>query len=202
MTKTAEPGEIGNSGITGHRDTFFRHIYELEKGDQFFVERGGKRLVYEVTGKKIVEPTDMSVTRPTDDAQVTLITCYPTYYIGPAPKRLVVFSKLSNELDAAVTASVRLPTAFRAFAFMVRSIAPIISTSMPYFRARAICALSVATRATEHRHGASPSIRRVRAAKNFRSSDRSGSKSRSPVQPKLSSTRCWTASRPRGPIAL
>jgi sortase A len=105
MTQTAEPGEIGNSVITGHRDTFFRHIYELEKGDQFFVERGGKRFVYEVTGKKIVEPTDMSVTRPTDDAQVTLITCYPTYYIGPAPKRLVVFSKLSNEVDAALTAS-------------------------------------------------------------------------------------------------
>src|SRR3954467_12033382 len=97
MTQTAEPGEIGNSVITGHRDTFFRHIYELQKGDQFFVERGGKRFVYEVTGKKIVEPTDMSVTRPTDDAQVTLITCYPTYYIGPAPKRLVVFSKLASQ---------------------------------------------------------------------------------------------------------
>jgi sortase (surface protein transpeptidase) len=39
----------------------------------------------------------MSVTRPTTDSQVTLITCYPTYYIGPAPKRLVVFSKLANQ---------------------------------------------------------------------------------------------------------
>jgi len=97
MTRTAEPGHVGNAVISGHRDTFFRHIYELQKGDQLLVERGGKRFVYEVTGKKIVEPTDLSVIRPTTDAQLTLITCYPTYFIGPAPKRLVVFSKLSDQ---------------------------------------------------------------------------------------------------------
>jgi LPXTG-site transpeptidase (sortase) family protein len=105
MTRTAEPGEIGNAVISGHRDTFFRHIHELEKGDQLYVERDGKRFVYDVTGKKIVEPTDMSVIRPTTDAQVTLITCYPTYFIGPAPKRLVVFSKLVEEQDVALSAS-------------------------------------------------------------------------------------------------
>jgi LPXTG-site transpeptidase (sortase) family protein len=105
MTKTAEPGEIGNAVITGHRDTFFRHIYELEKGDQIYVERGGKRFVYEVTNKKIVEPDDMSVVRPTSDAQVTLITCYPIYFIGPAPKRLVVFTKMASEQEAPLTAS-------------------------------------------------------------------------------------------------
>ena len=104
MTKTAEPGEVGNAVITGHRDTFFRHIYELEKGDQVYVERGGKRFVFEVTSKKIVEPDDMSVVRPTSDAEVTLITCYPIYFIGPAPKRLVVFTRLSNEEDASLTA--------------------------------------------------------------------------------------------------
>lgn len=102
ITKTAEPGGAGNSVITGHRDTFFRHIHELEKGDQFYVERGGKRFTYEVTGKKIVEPNDLSVTRPTQDSQVTLITCYPTYYIGPAPKRLVVFSKLTDQVNSVV----------------------------------------------------------------------------------------------------
>lgn len=105
MTRTAEPGAVGNSVISGHRDTFFRHIYELNKGDELFVERGGKRFVYEVTGKKVVQPTDMSVTRPTDDAQVTLITCYPIYFIGPAPKRLVVFSKLKGEQTAPLSAA-------------------------------------------------------------------------------------------------
>lgn len=103
MTHTAEPGESGNAVISGHRDTFFRHIHELEKGDQIYIDRDGKRLVYEVTGKKIVDPDDISVTGPTKDSELTLITCYPTYYIGPAPKRLVVFAKLSGDQEAKLT---------------------------------------------------------------------------------------------------
>src|SRR6185437_14629260 len=94
MKQTAAPGEPGNAVITGHRDTFFRHIYELNKGDDIMVRRNGKVFRYEVTGKKIVMPEDVTVLKQTPDAQLTLITCYPTYYIGPAPKRLVVFSKL------------------------------------------------------------------------------------------------------------
>jgi sortase A len=96
ITNTALPGETGNAVITGHRDTFFRHIYELQKGDVIYVRRNGEVFKYEVTGKKIVKPEDLSVLKPTTDAQLTLITCYPTYYIGPAPDRLVVFSKLIN----------------------------------------------------------------------------------------------------------
>jgi sortase A len=99
LTQTSEPGEVGNSVISGHRDTFFRHLHELERGDQVFVDRAGKRYVYQVTGKKIVEPDDMSVTRSTTDSELTLITCYPTYYIGPAPRRLVVFTKLSSQQE-------------------------------------------------------------------------------------------------------
>jgi sortase A len=94
MKETAMPGETGNAVITGHRDTFFRHIYELVKGDRVQVRRAGREFTYEVTGKKIVMPDDVSVIRQTPDAQLTLITCYPVYYIGPAPRRLVVFSRL------------------------------------------------------------------------------------------------------------
>lgn len=94
MKQTAQPGETGNAVITAHRDTFFRHIYELNKGDQIQVRRSGRTFTYEVTGHKIVMPEDVSVIKPTNNPQLTLITCYPTYYIGPAPKRLVVFSKL------------------------------------------------------------------------------------------------------------
>lgn len=94
MKQTAEPGETGNAVITAHRDTFFRHIYELAKGDQIQVRRSGRTFTYAVTGKKIVMPEDISVIKPTNDPQLTLITCYPTYYIGPAPRRLVVFSRL------------------------------------------------------------------------------------------------------------
>ncbi len=93
MTDTPAPGETGNSVITAHRDTFFRHIYELNKGDDIEVRRDGKVFTYEVTGKKVVQPEDLSVLRQSKDKRLTLITCYPTYYIGPAPERLVVFAK-------------------------------------------------------------------------------------------------------------
>jgi len=105
LKDTPAPGELGNSVVTGHRDTFFRHIHELEKGDTVLVQREGKTFTYEVTGKKVVEPDDLSVIRPVKDRQLTLITCYPTYYIGPAPKRLVVFSKLIGEQDQGAQAS-------------------------------------------------------------------------------------------------
>src|ERR1700694_1699664 len=77
MIETAMPGEAGNAVITGHRDTFFRHIYELTKGDEIIIRRNGQSFTYQVTGKKIVKPEDVSVLNPTEDAQLTLITCYP-----------------------------------------------------------------------------------------------------------------------------
>lgn len=91
---TPAPGEAGNSVISAHRDTFFRNIYELKNGDPIQVRRDGRTYTFEVTGKKIVMPNDLSVLKKTSDTRLTLITCYPIYYIGPAPKRLVVFSKL------------------------------------------------------------------------------------------------------------
>ncbi len=97
MKDTPAPGQPGNSVITGHRDTFFRHIYELDKGDEILVQRNGKTFRYAVVSKHVVQPTDMSVVRPSQDARLTLITCYPTYYIGPAPERLVVTSKLLGD---------------------------------------------------------------------------------------------------------
>ncbi len=99
LKESAEPGQPGNAVITAHRDTFFRHIYELNKGDVVTVQRSGKKYTYQVTGKKIVDPNDVSVLRPSDEHRLTLITCYPTYYIGPAPERLVIFSKLAEASD-------------------------------------------------------------------------------------------------------
>ena len=97
LKTTPLPGETGNSVISAHRDTFFRHIYELNKGDLIQVRRSGRTYIFEVIGKKVVEPDDVSVIQNTRDARLTLITCYPTYYIGPAPERLVVFSKLVTD---------------------------------------------------------------------------------------------------------
>jgi sortase A len=106
IRSSAYPGENGNVVISAHRDTFFRHIVELAKGDQIELQRGGTTYTYEVTGKKITDPNDLSVIQQTPDARLTLITCYPTYYIGPAPERLAVFARLVSpppDRQAAVT---------------------------------------------------------------------------------------------------
>lgn len=97
LKNTPAPGEPGNAVISAHRDTFFRHIYELTAGDKIQVWRQGHTYTFQVTGMKIVSPDDLSVVKNTADARLTLITCYPIYYIGPAPKRLVVLAKLIDE---------------------------------------------------------------------------------------------------------
>lgn len=94
LKKTALPGDPGNSVIAGHRDTFFRHVYELNPGDEIVVQRAGRQYHYVVTAKSIVGPHDTWVAGPTGDSRLTLVTCYPTYYIGPAPQRAIVVASL------------------------------------------------------------------------------------------------------------
>lgn len=94
LAETAEPGAVGNAVIAGHRDTFFRHVHSLRYGDEIYIVRNGKRFRYVVRSRKIVEPTNLSVLRPTSDGELTLITCYPTHAIGPAPQRLIIVAKL------------------------------------------------------------------------------------------------------------
>lgn len=96
LTGSVEPGEPGNAVIAGHRDTFFRHVHSLRYGDAIFVMRGGHKFRYIVRERKIVEPKDLSVLRPTTDTRLTLITCYPTHAIGPAPQRLIVVAELAS----------------------------------------------------------------------------------------------------------
>src|SRR5207244_435256 len=88
----------GTYAIAAHRDTFFRHIYELNAGDDIYVQRHGKQFHYVVTGKRVVQPTDVSVLDNSSEARLTLITCYPVYFIGPAPERLVIFAKLAKQV--------------------------------------------------------------------------------------------------------
>ena len=96
LRNTALPGDPGNAVIAAHRDTFFRQIYKLNPGDDIYVERNGNKYHYVVTGKRVVQPTDLSVLDTTPESRLTLITCYPVYFIGPAPERLIVFAKLVN----------------------------------------------------------------------------------------------------------
>jgi LPXTG-site transpeptidase (sortase) family protein len=95
MTGSAIPGTEGNAVIAGHRDTFFRHIHSLKNGDDIYVLRSGKQFHYVVMRRQIVEPTDLSVLRGTKDGELTLITCYPTHAIGPAPQRLIIVAKIA-----------------------------------------------------------------------------------------------------------
>jgi len=101
LSDSAAPGSLGNSVIAGHRDTFFRHVHSLRYGDDIYILRGGKRYHYVVRMRKIVEPTNLSVLRPTKDGELTLITCYPTHAIGPAPQRLIVVAKMVAQPDVA-----------------------------------------------------------------------------------------------------
>lgn len=95
LKETAEPGSPGNAVIAGHRDSFFRRVHSLRYGDEIYVMRDGHKFRYLVRERKVVEPTDLSVLRPSSDTRLTLITCYPTHAIGPAPKRLIVVATLA-----------------------------------------------------------------------------------------------------------
>jgi LPXTG-site transpeptidase (sortase) family protein len=105
LSETAVPGRLGNSVIAGHRDTFFRHIHSLRYGDDIYILRSGNMFHYVVRSRKVVEPTDLSVLRPTKDGELTLITCYPTHAIGPAPERLIVVAKLVSKPEVSLASA-------------------------------------------------------------------------------------------------
>lgn len=80
----------GNIGIAGHRDGFFRALQDVAVGDVVEVESPSRRRVYRVAELLIVEPTDTSPLRNTGQPAVTLVTCYPFYFVGSAPQRFIV----------------------------------------------------------------------------------------------------------------
>jgi sortase A len=93
---TALPGEAGNVGLAGHRDTFFRRLRDIEPDDRIRLVTPSGRYVYRVQRTDIVNPSDVWVLAPTRDAALTLITCYPFTYIGAAPQRFVVRAVLDS----------------------------------------------------------------------------------------------------------
>jgi sortase A len=87
---TALPGRIGNVGLAGHRDTFFRALRNIEKDDTIDFETGSGTYRYAVQSTRIVDPRDVSVLTAASGRVLTLVTCYPFYYVGSAPKRFIV----------------------------------------------------------------------------------------------------------------
>ncbi len=90
IADTAAPGANGNSGIAGHRDGFFRGLKDVKEGDEIALETRHGRETYRVERTWIVDPTDVSVLDPTPAPAITLVTCYPFYFIGSAPQRFIV----------------------------------------------------------------------------------------------------------------
>ncbi len=88
---TSLPGESGNIGIAGHRDTFFRGLKDIRQKDEIQLQTTIGLFHYEVDWVKVVGPDETTVLEPsTTDSMLTLVTCYPFYFIGPAPQRFVV----------------------------------------------------------------------------------------------------------------
>jgi sortase A len=90
---TALPGQPGNVAIAGHRDTFFRHLGDLRTGDSIGFSTMDGDFAYEVESLSVVGPEDVEVLAPSQEKVLTMVTCYPFFYIGNAPKRFIVRAK-------------------------------------------------------------------------------------------------------------
>lgn len=86
----AQPGEGGNLGIAGHRDGFFRALKDIARGDLVVVQTHERTYRYKVVTTRIVAAADATPLADTIEPTVTLVTCYPFYYLGHAPQRFVV----------------------------------------------------------------------------------------------------------------
>jgi LPXTG-site transpeptidase (sortase) family protein len=90
---TAFPGHRGNAGIAAHRDTCFRPLRFIRPGDDVIITTPDGMYDYVVKGAEIVLPTDGQVLRRTPNKSLTLVTCYPFFYLGSAPKRFIVHAE-------------------------------------------------------------------------------------------------------------
>jgi len=96
---TALPGQIGNIGIAGHRDTFFRNLNYIHGRDTITLITARGAYKYSVESTEIVDPSDVEVLDPSSEPVLTLITCYPFRYVGPAPKRFIVRARQIGGLE-------------------------------------------------------------------------------------------------------
>lgn len=80
----------GNTGIAAHRDGFFRTLGDIREGDGLYIDLPHGTVRYQVVSTRIVEPSETGVLRDFGAPMITLVTCYPFYFVGPAPKRFIV----------------------------------------------------------------------------------------------------------------
>ena len=95
---TGLPGEPGNVGIAGHRDTFFRPLRNIQRDDVITLTTLRGEYRYRVVSIHVVSPQDIGVLHPDRNEILTLITCYPFYFVGSAPCRFVVRAERVHDL--------------------------------------------------------------------------------------------------------
>jgi sortase A len=98
LTGSASPGERGNLVLAGHRDTFFRELRGIRKGDDITIRSLEGKFLYRVESTAIVYPNQMEVLQAGSAPSLTLITCFPFRYIGNAPQRFVVRARKIADL--------------------------------------------------------------------------------------------------------
>jgi len=104
---TAQPGQVGNLGIAGHRDGFFRGLKDVTKGDEIHLALPHGTETYVVDQISVVTPQDVSVLQPRAIPSITLVTCFPFYFVGSAPERYIVSASLRADSQSAVSGSAR-----------------------------------------------------------------------------------------------
>jgi sortase A len=91
---TALPGRTGNVGISAHRDGYFRNLRNIARGDEISILTPERTYTYAVESTHIVNPADIEVLAPSDQPVLTLVTCFPFYFVGDAPQRFIVKAQL------------------------------------------------------------------------------------------------------------
>jgi sortase A len=105
---TARPGQTGNLGIAGHRDGFFRGLKDVTTGDEIKLALPAGEETYVVDQITVVTPEDVSVLQPRPTSSITLVTCFPFYFVGSAPERYIVSASLRADAQPAVSQNARL----------------------------------------------------------------------------------------------
>jgi sortase A len=108
---TATPGDDGNMGIAGHRDGFFRGLKNVGLGDAIEMLTANGRETYIIDRIFITDPGDVSVLARRERPSLTLVTCYPFYFLGSAPKRYIVQASISNSGQAPMRVSAHVKPA-------------------------------------------------------------------------------------------
>jgi sortase A len=94
---TSMPGGPGNVGISAHRDTFFRPLRNIRQNDVILLSTLTGEFRYKVISTQVVDPSDVAVLAPDGNEILTLVTCFPFYFVGSAPKRFVVRAERASQ---------------------------------------------------------------------------------------------------------